>query len=117
MNGLSLGTLWKPSFGVDATSAVRPGINSLEIKVTNLWVNRLIGDEQLPPDWDWANPDGLDCGLATWPQWLLNGRPSPTGRITFTSWHHWGKDDPLKESGLLGPVQLVPSIIRILDAH
>jgi hypothetical protein len=42
--------------------------------------------------------------LARWPQWFLAHQPSPTGRVTFTTWKHWTKDDPLMESGLLGPV-------------
>jgi hypothetical protein len=71
------------------------------VKVTNLWPNRLIGDEQLPPDCEWHGQR-----LAAWPQWLLDGKPSPTGRLTFTTWHHWTKDSPLLESGLLGPVTL-----------
>jgi len=37
----------------------------------------------------------------------LEGKPSPTGRLTFTTWKHWTKDDALLESGLLGPVMLV----------
>ena len=35
------------------------------------------------------------------------GKPSPTGRLTFTTWHHWTKDMPPLESGLLGPVRLL----------
>ena len=76
-------------------------MNRLVVKVTNLWPNRLIGDEQLPPDVEWNGQQ-----LAAWPQWLLDGKPSPTGRLTFTTWHHWTKDDTLLESGLLGPVTL-----------
>ena len=41
-----------------------------------------------------------------WPKWLLEGKPSPTGRFTFTSWRLWKKNDALVESGLLGPVTL-----------
>ena len=41
-----------------------------------------------------------------WPQWVLDGKPSPTGRFTFTTWHHWYKGDALLESGLIGPVVL-----------
>jgi hypothetical protein len=33
-------------------------------------------------------------------------KPSPTGRLTFTMWHHYTKDSPLLESGLLGPATL-----------
>lgn len=101
LNGVDLGVLWKPPFRADITRAARKGANRLEIEVTNGWPNRLIGDEQLPEDREW---DGLR--LKSWPQWVLEGKPSPTGRLTFTTWHHWTKDSPLLESGLLGPVTL-----------
>jgi len=101
LNGKDLGIQWKPPFRVDITDALRDGSNELEIRVTNLWPNRLIGDEQLPEDREW---DGLH--LKTWPQWLLDGKPSPTGRFTFTTWHHWKKNDVLLPSGLFGPVTL-----------
>ena len=45
--------LWKPPFRVNVTAAAKPGVNKLVVKVTNLWPNRLIGDEQLPPDCEW----------------------------------------------------------------
>ena len=102
VNGKPLGILWKPPFRADITDAVKPGKNTLEIKVTNLWPNRLIGDEQLPEDCEWTNTGALK----KWPQWLLDGKPSPAGRLTFTTWHHWKKDDALLESGLIGPVTL-----------
>jgi hypothetical protein len=101
LNGKSLGILWKPPFRVNVTAAARPGPNTLEIKVTNLWPNRLIGDEQLAPDCEWKGKE-----LKHWPQWLLDGKPSPTGRVTFTTWHHWSKDATLLDSGLLGPVTI-----------
>jgi hypothetical protein len=101
LNGKNLGVLWKPPFRVNITSAARSGANKLVVKVTNLWPNRLIGDEQLPDDREWNGKQ-----LASWPQWFLDGKPSPTGRLTFTTWHHWTKDDKLLESGLLGPVTL-----------
>ena len=101
LNGQDFGVLWKPPFRVNVTAAAKPGVNKLVVKVTNLWPNRLIGDEQLPPDVEWNGKQ-----LKAWPQWLLDGKPSPTGRLTFTTWHHWTKDSPLLESGLLGPVTL-----------
>jgi hypothetical protein len=101
LNGQDLGVLWKPPFRVNITAVAQPGANKLVVKVTNLWPNRLIGDEQLPADCQW---DGER--LAGWPQWLLDGKPSPTGRLTFTTWHHYTKDSRLLESGLLGPVSL-----------
>ncbi len=60
----------------------------------------MIGDEQLPEDSD-RHANGT---LKAWPQWVNEGKPSPTGRYTFTSWRLWKKDSPLQTSGLLGPV-------------
>jgi len=103
LNGKDLGTLWKPPFAVDVTNAIKPGKNSIEVKVANLWINRMIGDEQLPEDSD-RNGNGT---LKSWPQWLTDGKPSPTGRQTFTSWRLWKKDSSLLSSGLLGPVRII----------
>ena len=105
LNGKNLGIFWKQPFCLDISDAVKPGENKLEVKVVNLWVNRQIGDEFLPEDSD-RNPDGT---LKAWPKWLLEGKSSPTGRHTFTSWRLWHEDDPLQPSGLLGPVRIVPA--------
>jgi hypothetical protein len=103
LNGKPLGTLWKPPFILDVTDAIKPGENRLQVKVTNLWVNRIIGDEQLPPDAEW---DGTH--LKKWPEWLVKNKPRPkTGRITFTTWKFWDKNSPLLDSGLIGPVRVL----------
>ncbi len=100
VNGKDFGVLWKPPFRVDITGVARAGKNRLEIRVTNLWVNRLIGDEQFPDDSEWQGKR-----LRQFPQWFLEGKPRPSKqRLTFTTWKHWTKDSPLLESGLLGPV-------------
>lgn len=102
LNGSDLGVLWKEPFSLDVSRAVRAGRNRLEVKVTNLWPNRLIGDEQLPPDVEWQG-----VNLKGWPDWLTKGLARPkTGRVTFTTWRFYNKDSKLLESGLLGPVQL-----------
>jgi len=101
VNGKDLGVLWKPPFRVDVSSAVKPGANTLEVRVTNLWPNRLIGDQQLPDDVKWSGEN-----VATWPQWMLDGKPSPTGRIAFAARRHWVKGDEPLTSGLFGPVML-----------
>jgi hypothetical protein len=112
LNGRNLGTMWKAPYLVDLTTAARAGKNDLEIEVTNLWPNRLIGDEQLPEDIEWA---GLP--LKRWPEWLLKGAPRPvTERVTFTTWHHWRKDSQLLPSGLLGPVMLRPLVVVPISA-
>jgi hypothetical protein len=109
LNGEALGTLWKPPFRVEVTKSLRAGNNELTVKVVNLWINRMIGDEQLPEDSD-RNPNGT---LKAWPKWIEEGKSSPTGRFTFTSWRLWKKSDPLVPSGLLGPVTLQPVEVRL----
>ena len=117
LNGESLGIAWKPPYRVEATRALRPGKNKLEVRVTNLWPNRLIGDEQQPDDCVWDEEQFWDQGvprqsvgrpLKEIPAWLTEGKPRPSaGRYTFTSWKFYNKDSPLLESGLLGPVKLL----------
>jgi len=102
LNGKELGVLWKPPFRIDITDALKPAANQLEIKLTNLWPNRMIGDEQLAPD-SKRKPNGT---LDEWPDWVLAGKSSPSGRFTFTTWEPWKKDSALQESGLLGPVTI-----------
>jgi hypothetical protein len=104
VNGKEAGILWKPPYQVDITSLVHKGENSLKIEVINLWVNRQIGDEYLPEDSE-RKPNGT-LKQNTWPDWISEEKPSPTGRHTFTTWRLWKKDDMLQESGLLGPVIL-----------
>jgi len=109
VNGKDLGLLWKPPFRVDITRAVRPGENKLEVLVTNQWVNRLIGDEQLPPE----NEYDSDGAIKVIPEWYLEGKPKPPGgRITFATWRHFDKDSPLLASGLVGPVRLRTAVRR-----
>ena len=84
LNGHDLGILWKEPFVVDITTAVQPRENTLEIKVANLWPNRLIGDQ---------------------------GRPADQ-RIASTTWNPFRKDTPLLPSGLLGPVTLRSALSR-----
>jgi hypothetical protein len=79
VNGKSVGTVWKRPFRVNVTSALKTGDNKIEIKVTNLWVNRLIGDAQ----------------------------PGVTNKITFTTMPFYQASSKLLPSGLLGPVQIL----------
>jgi hypothetical protein len=54
VNGKALGNVWKPPYRLDITDAVRAGDNDLEIQLANLWPNRLIGDEQQPPEYEYG---------------------------------------------------------------
>ena len=106
LNGADLGILWVAPWQVDITDHVKAGANDLEIEIVNLWPNRLIGDENQPPDAEYASGGKLKC----WPDWLLNSAPRPSsGRYTFTTWKHWSKDSSLLPSGLLGPVCILQS--------
>ncbi len=95
LNGKNLGVVWTAPWRIYIGRDVRQKNNRLEIQVANLWVNRLIGDEQKP--WD-----GIENG--NWPQWLTGKTPRTSGRYTFTTHRYYSKDDPLLPSGLLGPV-------------
>jgi hypothetical protein len=97
VNGQAFPTLWCAPFCVDISSAVKPGDNLLEVKVVNLWPNRMIGDQQLPAD---------SSTKGGWPQWLSDSKPSPDGRITWASFDPFKQNSPLLPSGLLGPVFL-----------
>ena len=103
LNGEDCGIVWKPPYRVNINKALTSGINKLEIEVVNTWVNRMIGDEQLPLDADWKDWETL----VEWPEWFKNGEKSPTGRYTFTTARHYQKDSPLMPSGLLGPVKIM----------
>ena len=79
VNGKYCGTAWKEPYFVDITSAVKEGENTLEVKVANVWVNRLIGDEQ-----------------------------PGAKRITYTDARGaYNAGSPLNPAGLLGPVRLI----------
>jgi len=97
VNGKNMGIAWKPPYRVDITDAVHQGENRLEVRVANLWPNRLIGDEQL-------SEENTQAG-----DWYLKGEAKPGERITFATFRHYNKKSPLLESGLLGPVKIRPA--------
>ncbi|MFS2214118.1 glycosyl hydrolase [Telluria sp. Tellsp104] len=78
VNGTSAGIAWLPPYRVDIGPHMRPGPNRIDVKVANLWVNRLIGD---------AQPGTEKVGFTTMPTYL--------------------PDAPLRPAGLLGPVTLL----------
>jgi hypothetical protein len=117
LNGQYLGNLWKPPYSLDITHSVRKGQNHLRIEVTNLWPNRLIGDEHLPEENEFYPGLGyggsFPAGLKKLPDWYSQRKDKPPGgRVTFATWKHYDKDSPLFESGLIGPVVLRRAIVR-----
>jgi hypothetical protein len=111
LNGVYLGILWRKPFRIRLNDAVKSGENVLKIKVTNLWPNRLIGDEQFPEENEYSDKifEGQKggFGIKEIPDWFVKGEPKPAGkRMTFSTWKHYQKNDPLLESGLIGPVKI-----------
>jgi hypothetical protein len=78
VNGQSAGIAWKPPYRVPIGAWLKPGANAIEVRVADLWVNRLIGDAQ-----------------------------PGTKPITYTTIPTYRADAPLRLSGLMGPVTLV----------
>jgi hypothetical protein len=117
VNGKNIGVLWNAPFACDITSALQSGANTLELAVANTWHNRLIGDEQFPPDFEFGTDRGADKGraLKAYPDWFVKNQPRPeTNRLVFVNWFYHRKDTPLIPSGLIGPVQLIPRAEMIL---
>jgi len=111
VNGRDLGVVWKEPYRLDVTDAVHAGTNQLEVAVTDLWTNRLIGDEFLPAEDQFGLPDerGAEAaGIRKLPDWYAQGKPKPPGgRVTFMTWKFYDKNEPLVAAGLLGPVRLL----------
>jgi hypothetical protein len=109
LNGKRFKTLWKPPFRLDISDVAQSGENSLEVKVTNLWVNRLIGDEHFPAWEGRVNGDKMKRGknYNALPAWLVKGEAMPEDdKKAFSAWCHWSMDDELLSSGLIGPVKI-----------
>lgn len=121
LNDNAVGTVWKPPYRLDISNVVNPGKNKLVVKVTNQWTNRLIGDEHLPPENEYGNGGTGPAAefrneIKKLPEWYVEGKPKPPGgRITFATWKHYDKNDPLLESGLIGPVYLRSAVKKQID--
>jgi hypothetical protein len=83
VNGHPVGYAWKAPYRVDIGQAVKPGDNAVEVKVADLWVNRLVGD---------AQPGAK--------------------KLTFTTMPTYQASAPLRPSGLIGPVTLLQATPR-----
>lgn len=90
VNGQDLGVVWTAPWIADLTGRLRDGKNDIEIDVTNLWVNRLIGDAALPPEKRLTKTNVP----------LLFSAEKLRPHCGFTS------RDALERSGLLGPARI-----------
>lgn len=78
VNGENAGTIWSRPYELDLTGKLKDGENILQLDVTNLWPNRIIGDAQA----------------------------SEKHKYTYTNIRSYRADSPLLPSGLIGPVML-----------
>ena len=114
VNGTIFPVMWKAPFLLDIKTAVKEGDNIIEVDVTNLWPNRMIGDEQEPDDIEWSEPLIYDFApgkpvagryMNAIPEWLRQGTVRPSkNRKTVGCFKFFTKDSPLLPSGLIGPV-------------
>lgn len=86
LNNKSMGVVWQKPFEIDITGALKKGKNTLTIKVTNTWANRLIGDVEQN-----TNYTSMPCFKYDFSKSCM----------TF-----YKKNDPLPDSGLMGLVKI-----------
>ena len=79
VNGATTSVAWKPPYRVNVTGLLKAGTNHLEVKVTNLWHNRIVGDLRYPDAGEFAKTNMK---------------------------HKFNVDMELLRSGLIGPVVL-----------
>jgi hypothetical protein len=79
VNGQDAGGVWTAPYRVNVTKYLKQGENTLEIETVNTWVNRIIGDMNLPDSQRKVRPYN----------------------------NPWRTDSPLQPSGLTGPVEIV----------
>lgn len=103
VNGSDSTLLWKAPYQTDITRLLHKGENTLTVKVTNLYPNRIIGDEHLPERYDYDEYGRI----RQLPSWYVNGETDHRDRVLFLPWKYYTKDSPLLDAGLLGPVRLM----------
>jgi beta-galactosidase/beta-glucuronidase len=110
VNGQDEGVLWKAPYQVDISDVVTAGENQLTLEVTNVWTNRLIGDERYP---DTSGYRARDNKMPDW--YTDNQAPPASQRLTFCATPFYKASDELASSGLIGPVRITINKIVILD--
>jgi hypothetical protein len=77
INGVMVGTVWHAPYAFDIGAAAKSGENMIEVRVANLWVNRIIGDSQ-----------------------------KGASKVTYYTGPGYVPNAPLRPAGLIGPVML-----------
>ena len=98
LNGKEVGIVWTDPWTIDVTKFVKAGQNDLEIEVTNCWANRLIGDAGLPKD-----------KRLTKTNIHLYNLKNDGKKFAYQG---FSNEDPLRNSGLIGPVTVNFSVMK-----
>ncbi len=93
VNGKSAGIVWTSPFKVNIQNYLHEGENRIEVKITNMWINRLTGDMNLPAGERFCKTNQL---------YITKDR-SPIGDETFR----------VQRAGLIGPVTIAVQLKRI----
>jgi hypothetical protein len=101
LNGKRLGLVWLPPYRIEISGAVRAGTNQAEIRIANLWANRLNGDS-LRPESDRFTRSNLDR-IQIDPTSDRSYDRVPRGKTRPV----YKETPPLMKSGLFGPVQIL----------
>ena len=124
IDGERIGALWHAPYRIELPRSLKPGRHALEVRVTNAWTNRLVGDEKEPDDCvlskkmlgfgvQMVQCEGkrrdipLGRAVVAFPEEVLKNKPRKVSRYAFSSWRYILSDKDLRPAGLLGPVKLV----------
>lgn len=98
VNGLDCGAVWTAPWSLPVGVALTPGTNHIELRFTNTWQNRLIGDCALP-----AEQRVTQSGL----HYFQGARQKVPGKgWRPTVYSGYTSEDALQSNGILGPVVL-----------
>jgi hypothetical protein len=97
INGVAVDTtLWRAPYRLDVSGHVRPGANELEVRVTNLWWNRVVGDLQPGVTQKYAeSPDGTRLAAKGSSKPIPSGLVGPITLFTETG-RQWVGQEPTR---------------------
>ena len=101
VNGKDCGVVWCAPWEADVSSAVREGENEIEVRYTNNWYNRLVGDCFLKPE---ERVTRSTVRYSAVPRARTD--PNRPWLMLPTIYSGPAVSDPLQPSGLIGPVVL-----------
>jgi hypothetical protein len=105
LNGKDLGVIWCAPWRTDISEVLRAGANQVEIEIANRWTNRMIGDKQ---------PADSAVRTVVAPPEFMGGQTFKTGRYTYCLDDLYHSNTPLLLSGLIGPVQLMSTVMETI---